>query len=1144
MDEPVDKPMGSPNYRGLVEAANSIILSIDSRGNISYINPFGLDFFGFVEDELLGRSPVGTIVPERLSEGNAPDFLSNIIDDPAAYASNTNENSKKDGTRVWISWTNKGIFDDQGNMSEVLCVGNDITRLKRIEAELYNHRRNLETLVGKRTRELGLASKNLLSSQNRLMVLNTISTCIIQDKTISFTVNRVLEKLSGIFESCGAAYLKISPGVTLLTIDHAFCPPSLPDITGMPVDTSKARPFFQDMINNLKPHVFSNTAEAENRKGMDVFVEETGIRSGMAVPLHQNHRMIGVIFLYCLEPRKWSGRETELMEQIGESLAVAIGHRQNKNKLVTQDLFLENVFKGMDIGIFVLAIRDKGQVLFERVNHTYESLRHLTRGWVAGTALDSLARAMDSEALGEFKRRIDQCLREKKTVKFLEETRDGMDKKFWLTRLSPVQDDDGKVFRIIGASTDISEQKQIEEALVRNEARLREAQRIARLGHFERDIFTKSLSCSYEIYRIFGWDGDCCPGVDDFMGRIHPEDREYVVADMGRALEQKTNYDLEYRIVLSDGREKIVNEIGEVKRDSSGNPFKISGIIQDVTEQKAFKDEIELARKVFDNAVEGVVVTDRDGTIEFVNKGFTTITGYTEQEAIGRNPSLLKSDRHDRSFYKEMWEALDRDGHWSGEIWNRRKSGEAYPEWLSITAITNYQGEPVRYMSVFNDLSDIREREEQLVFQANYDALTGLPNRALLQDRIQMSVRRRAREGNGLAVIFLDMDDFKHANDSLGHAKGDLLLQQFAGRLLGAVREQDTVARYGGDEFIILIPDTNDTDIIIHIIERIRACLEESFIIDTKEFFLGVSIGVTLCPQDGINPDTLIANADMAMYRSKERGKGGYAFFTSELNRQVARRVELEVDLRHALARQEFTLFYQPKLDIATRKIIGAEALIRWKHPDKGIVPPNEFIPLAEETGLINAMGEWILDQACIRSKAWSKALNRHFGVAVNISSRQVRDTDLVSLVSRALKRHQIPPACLEIEITESAVMENVEKAKTMFRTLHDMGIKISIDDFGTGFSSLSYLRLFPVSVLKIDKSFIDDIPVDKDSNTMVTTIISMARHLNLTTVAEGVEDKDQLDFLAVNHCDQIQGYYFARPMPGDEFLEFLKKHE
>jgi len=299
------------------------------------------------------------------------------------------------------------------------------------------------------------------------------------------------------------------------------------------------------------------------------------------------------------------------------------------------------------------------------------------------------------------KAKIDLCIREKKNVKFLEETRDGMGQRYWLTRLSPVLDDGGRVFRIIGASTDISDQKQVEDALVKNEARLREAQRIARLGDFDRDVFTKSLSCSHEIYSMFGWDDDFCPGFEDFIGSIHSEDREYVAADMDRAIEQKTEYDLEYRIVLKDGQQKILNEIGEIKRDESGNASKISGVIQDVTEQKAFKDEIELARKVFDNAVEGVVVTDRSGTIEFVNKGFTTITGYTEEEAIGNNPRLFKSDRHDREFYNQMWETLARDGHWAGEIWNRRKNGEAFPEWLSITSITNHQGEPVQYMSAF-----------------------------------------------------------------------------------------------------------------------------------------------------------------------------------------------------------------------------------------------------------------------------------------------------------------------------------------------------------------------------------------------------------------------------------------------------------
>lgn len=1136
-EEGAGSPAGVPNYQGLVEAANSIILSMDSLGRITYVNPFGVEFFGYPPEEIIGCSLMETIVPAESSDGSETVNLATILDHPGKFASHTNENRKKDGTRVWISWSNQGIYDDAGELTEILCVGNEITRLKQMESELSDHRRNLEALVGERTREL-------TNSRNRLQVLSTISNCIIQDKSEAYIIHQVLAELVDIFSPCGAAYIRVAPGATILGLDYAKASPGIPDLTGIPLDVAKARPFFKELVREFKPHVFSDTELSAHKKGLDRFVVETGIRSGMAVPLQQGERLMGLIFLYFLAPRSWAGWETDLMSHVGESLAVAIGHRQNQSRLVAQEQFLENVFDGVDIAVFVLVVRTGGLVLFENINQQYEGLRDIVQGRVAGRSLDSLAGHMDPDALDLFKQRVGQCIKEARSVRFMEETRDETGKKYWLTRLSPVQDNQGRVFRIIGASTDISEQKLAETALMTNEARLKEAQRIAKLGDCERNIDTRELSCSEQFYRIFGWPENICPGYEDFIEVLHPEDKPHVESVIDNAVKSRSSYDTEYRIVTENGGERIINEIGEVVLDENGMPGKIAAIVQDVTEQKKNRDEIELARKVFDNAVEGVVVTGRDGTIEFVNKGFTTITGYTEAEAIGKNPSLLKSDRHDRKFYREMWEALDRDGHWSGEIWNRRKSGEAYPEWLSITAITNQQGDPVRYMSVFNDLSDIRKQEEQLKFQANYDALTGLPNRTLLRDRIEMAVRRVSRHNQGVALIFLDMDNFKHVNDTLGHVKGDLLLQQLAARLLDCVREQDTVARYGGDEFIVLIPDTNDTDVVINIIGRIRRSLQESFVVDNKEFFLGVSIGVTTCPEDGTDPDVLIANADMAMYRSKEMGKGRYAFFTPELNRQVSRRVELEVDLRRALAGDQFALYYQPKLDISDNRICGAEALIRWHHPEKGVIQPAEFIPLAEETGLINPMGEWILDQACAMAREWSKAMNRYFSIAVNISSRQVRDVDLVGQVRASLNHHQLPPGCLEVEITESAVMDNVEKAKDMFRTLHDMGVKISLDDFGTGFSSLSYLRKFPISTLKVDKSFIDDIPTDADSKTMVTTIISMARHLNLTTVAEGVETREQMGFLKENSCNQIQGYLFAPPLPADRFLDFLKAHE
>ncbi len=1004
-EEPV-RPITTPvDHKAVVESVHSIILSLDEKGRIFYMNPFALDFFGFRSDEVLGLLPSQTFAPHMLS---GPDMVSKI--NQAGSLCFTSPATKKDGSRSWISWTNKGMFNTQGRLVQILAVGNDLSNDVTDEAGKEVSREHLKLLLDRKSKELDAAFSDLEGSRNRLMLMGAISSCIIQEKSVSLIISRVLEKITQIIPGCGAAYIRHYENAVSLTVNQAFAPDTLPDIRYAVIDIRQARSEFEALVRGFRTYIFSDTVRAADHKGFDEFVARTGIRSGMVVPTHNNDRLLGYLFIYSLDTGTWNAEELELLEQVAGALAEAIVNRISQKQIIENDM------------------------------------------------------------------------------------------------------------------------------------RLREAQRIAGLGDFERNVETLTLTASSTVMQMF----DRQPGTSmpfaQFLACVSPEDRVEVETQFEQAIRLRTGYNMEYRVLHESGEEKIVSEIGQVVITNDGKTYRIGGIIQDITEQKKFKDEIELARKVFDNAMEGVMVTNVHGTIEFVNKGFTTITGYSREEALGKDPGFLKSGRHDEEFYEKIWQSLEEQGYWAGEIWNRRKTGESYPEQLSITAIADNWGKPFRYISVFSDLSDLREREEQLKFQANYDALTGLPNRTLLQDRIQMAIYRVSRNKEGIAVIFVDMDDFKHVNDSLGHAKGDLLLQQFAGRLLGAVRSQDTVARYGGDEFVILIPDTNDKSIIVMIIERIQQALQKPVVIDNSEFYLRTSMGVTVYPRDGETPDSLIASADMAMYRSKEKGKGRYSFFTEELNRQVTRRVELETDLRHALARNEFTIFLQPKLGAKDHKICGAEALIRWHHPEKGMVSPAEFIPLAEETGLINPIGSWLIDQACIHSKACSKVLNQHFTIAVNISARQAKDGDLVGIVQRALVKHQVPCQCLEVEITESVVMGNVEKAKTIFRTLHDMGIKITIDDFGTGYSSLSYLRLFPVATLKIDKSFVDDIPKDKDSNAMVTTIISMARNLNLTTVAEGVEEKDQLEFLQANHCDQVQGYYFAKPMPVDNFLAYLRK--
>ena len=679
----------------------------------------------------------------------------------------------------------------------------------------------------------------------------------------------------------------------------------------------------------------------------------------------------------------------------------------------------------------------------------------------------------------------------------------------------------------------------MENAKLSHNQRLDQLQRMAGLGEVERDGKGEVIAASDPFYTLVGSEPES--GGEPFIAQVHPDDRQRLRRQWKNAVTEKQAYEVEYRFQAPDQTEQVFREQGRPALDAEGRVCGISAVIQDISTEKAFRDEIHMARKIFDSAVEGVVVADSHGDIQFVNKGFTRITGYERQEVLGQNPRILKSDRHGPDFYQQMWNCIENEGQWSGEIWNRRKDGRAYPEWLTITAIQDNGGNVVRYISVFNDLSDIRQQEEKIHYQANYDVLTNLPNRTLFKDRLKLNLTRAHRVESGLSLIFLDLDDFKHVNESLGHANGDILLEMFGDRLLGCVREQDTVARYGGDEFMILIPDTDKAEVVMHIVERILKSMETAFEIDDREYFMGVSIGITTSPEDGIDMDTLLSNVDMAMYRAKESGKRRYDFFTPDLNRQVTQRFELEADLRKALARTEFVLYYQPKIDMATKRISGAEALVRWRHGQKGLVPPGDFIPVSEETGLVVPMGEWILRQACHTARAWSRHLGYPFRVAVNISPRQIRDSDLVGLVGELLDQKAIEPENLELEITETAVMADVDRAKTTFEALHDMGVHIAVDDFGTGFSSLSYLRLFPIDSLKIDKSFIDDIPQDPGSNTMVSTIISMAEHLNLNTIAEGVETQDQLDFLKSKNCNQIQGYYFSPPVPEDEFFTSLK---
>ncbi|MCU7844391.1 MAG: EAL domain-containing protein [Candidatus Thiodiazotropha sp. (ex Monitilora ramsayi)] len=575
-------------------------------------------------------------------------------------------------------------------------------------------------------------------------------------------------------------------------------------------------------------------------------------------------------------------------------------------------------------------------------------------------------------------------------------------------------------------------------------------------------------------------------------------------------------------------------------RDDSGKITHFIAVKEDVTAQKRAEDQLRMNATVFDTTSEGIMVTDADNLIKTVNPAFSRITGYEAEEVIGRSPKILSSGRHTENFYEQLWSSVMQNGYWSGEIWNRKKDGSVFPEWLSIAAIKSDDGLVKEYVAVFSDITKHKQDEEKIRYQANFDALTGLPNRSLLTDRLSQAILSANREKWNLGLLFIDLDQFKVVNDTFGHVVGDELLQQVAERIRECVREADTVARFGGDEFVILLQDIEDPDVAVAISSKVIEALTRSFKLYGREIFIGASIGITIYPEDAGTADTLLRNADMAMYQAKEHGRNTYQFFTASMQRQTIERQQLEQDLRLAIERHELEVYYQPVVKAETGKVSSLEALLRWNHPKKGQISPEVFIPIAEDSGLIGNIGKWVMKNACIQLSHWRQYGHEQLTIAVNLSSRQRELGFDASYLQEVLNETGLPADSITLEITESLLMRDTEETVDWLGSLKRLGVKLSVDDFGTGYSSLSYLKRFPVNVLKIDRSFVHDLPDDPESVSLVNTIIAMAKSLKLGLVAEGVENQEQVDFLLSAGCDLLQGFHFGRPMPAAALTNWL----
>lgn len=694
--------------------------------------------------------------------------------------------------------------------------------------------------------------------------------------------------------------------------------------------------------------------------------------------------------------------------------------------------------------------------------------------------------------------------------------------------------------------SEIRARERTEQDLRQSEQRFRDIAQVSADWIWEVDAHGRYIYVSESVQTMLGYTPSELIGKTPFDLMAPNEAQRAATAFRGIAATKRPFANLENIVLSKNGAEHVTLTNGTPIFDAQDNPLGYRGVDRDITDIKRSEAELRIAAIAFD-AQNAIAVTDANGNILRVNNGFTRITGYSAAEVIGQTMSMLKSGRHNALFYRRLWDSLKEKGAWQGEIWNKRKNGLIYPEMLMIKAISTPAHGVTHYVSSFSDITEDKEAEAEIHRLAYYDALTHLPNRRLLQDRLGQAVAAKARSGLTGALLFIDLDNFKALNDTRGHDVGDQLLVGVAQRLRAAVRAGDTVARQGGDEFVVLLQDLSDeldeaASLAKHLGEKLRDAFELPFDLNGYEYHCKVSIGVSLFDKT-TTVEEIFKHADLALYQAKNAGRNTLRFFDPAMQHALNQRSALEGELREAVKRQQLRLYYQPQVD-GMRRVIGVEALLRWQHPERGLVPPVDFIPLAEDSGLILPIGRWVLETACAQLKAWENDLRTDgLIIAVNVSARQFRQTEYVGEVRQVLERHCINPARLKLELTESLILEDIKDTVEKMEALKRLGVSFSMDDFGTGYSSLSYLTRLPIDQLKIDRTFVHNLPGPKNDETVARTIISMGSGLDIHVIAEGVESEEQLQFLAAHGCHAYQGYLFSHPLPIDKLTVFLEQH-
>ena len=705
----------------------------------------------------------------------------------------------------------------------------------------------------------------------------------------------------------------------------------------------------------------------------------------------------------------------------------------------------------------------------------------------------------------------------------------------WVSEHGQPQIDEQGVIWVDGIITDISQRKHHEmriEALLTEQSAILDNVMFGVMFVRHRRIVSLNRRCE----ELFGYASGEMAGCSTAIVFPSPYEFEAAGERQYRILAQGGDFSEERHYQRRDGSYFWAMVSGcalDPHRPNEGSIW----VYADITARKEAEEKLRLSATVLEHIADGVMVVDAHGVIVAVNPAFTQITGYTEAEALGQPSSLTRSERHDAVFYQALWDELSTSGFWRGEIWNRRKNGEIYLEWLTISAVRDTSAATTHYVGVFSDITLVKQAQEKLDHLAHHDPLTALPNRLLFHDRLHHALQRAARDQEQLAILFIDLDRFKNVNDTLGHHIGDELLQKVACQLSARLREGDTLARLGGDEFIVLLERIDGQYGATQVAEKLMTVFEQPFTVAGHELFDTCSVGISLYPDDALDLNMLIRNADVAMYQAKARGRNGYRFYAPSMTGEGVERLRLETFLRRSIEKHEIFLNYQPQVEIDTGRLVGVEALVRWNHPELGLVPPARFIALAEDSGFINQLGKWVLDEACRQMMRWQQQGLRVPKMAVNLSVKQFERGSMAGMVADILAETGLEPQRLQLEVTESVIM-NTGDALGFINDLHAIGVGLAIDDFGTGYSSLAYLKQLPVQTLKIDRSFIKDISTDPNDEAIAIAIIQLGKSMHLSVIAEGVETQEQAAFLLRHGCRLAQGYLYSQPVLAQDVLE------